>query len=130
MRWITKSQLRIDIARLQAQLEGMTLQLRQREEYITKLEHLLDHERDRIDAERNRADRASDALLQQNGIAPITELGVAKSEASNEAAQAEMQELRDRVGQFYAESLDDLESDAEISPEIKVILMGVQKDIN
>jgi len=127
MRWQTKNSLRVDIARLQAQLEGMTLQLRQRDEYITKLERLLEHERERIDFERNRADRANDLVLQQNGLPPITELGVQKSEASAEEAAKEMKELRERVGNFYADAIDDIDSDEMISPEIKAILSGVKE---
>src|SRR5690348_14579232 len=117
--WITKSQLRVDIARLQAQLEGMTVRLRERDAYVTKLERLLDNEHNRVEAERQRADRAGDALLQQNGIGPISSLGVEKSEASNAEADKEMKELQDRVAQFYADSIDDAEPDSAISPEIK-----------
>lgn len=130
MRWVTKNSLRCDLARLQAQLEGMTIQLRQREEYIAKLERLVDKERDRIDAERNRSDRATDALLQQNGVAAITDLGVETSEASKEAADEEMKGFRERMGNMYAESFDDIESDEMISSEVRAVLTGIEEVIS
>lgn len=129
MRWQTKNALRCDLARLQAQNEGLTVQLRQRDEYITKLERLLDVERDRVLAERERADRAGDALLQQNGVAAISSLGVAQSKAAQEEADAEMKRFRETVGHIYAESLDDLQPDSEQSDEIKTILQGVKEAI-
>lgn len=129
MRWQSKNSLRIENARLQAQAEGYTIRLRELQTYVTRLESLVEHERDRIDAERSRADRSSDALLQQNGIAPVSEIGVRKAEEDNEEAAEKFEEAKKRIGEFYAENIDDIDSDSEISPEIKAMLAEVKSVI-
>lgn len=90
------------------ELKALVAELNAAKEYIRKCEALIEHERQRIDAERERADRTTDALLQQNGLPATTatvrrELDIAEADAIEKRKDyaKELQEI-------YGESMDDL----------------------
>lgn len=130
MRWVTKGQLKVDLAIARTEAQSYLTQLRSAQEIIAKLERMIDHEREYIDAERRRADRASDAVLQQNGLPPVTDTVVNALDAEKDASEKKYADAQRRNAEFYAESLDDVESDSEISPEIKAMLSEVKEVIS
>lgn len=89
--------LRAEIARLNA--------------YILKCENLIDHERERIEAERVRADLLGDSLLAQNGLPVVSQTGRREEEATeaerkdaNDMYMAQMAELsQETIGTMYDE---------------------------
>jgi len=72
--------------------------------YIAKLERLLDHERERIEAERERADRATDSLLLQNGTPPVTAIGNRESRAIEEKREEAEKTVREQIADIYRET--------------------------
>src|SRR5271166_3075327 len=81
----------------EARIAGLTAELVAAKEYAGKCERLLDHERERIDSERERADRIADSLLQSQGIAATSNTVIAEQKtvttAVDEKRAKEMQEL-------------------------------------
>jgi hypothetical protein len=93
------------------ELKALVAELNAAKEYIRKCEALIEHERSRIDAERERADRTTDALLQQNGLPATTatvrrELEIAEAEANEKRA-----DYQKELYEIYGESMDDLIDD-------------------
>jgi hypothetical protein len=79
--------------------------------YAAKCERLLDHERARIDAERERADRIADSLFQANGL-PATSTTIINEQKAAEAVAAEkrvdyMKELMEIYGETENDMLED-----------------------
>lgn len=74
--------------------------------YIGKLEKLLDHERARIDDERERADRATDSLLLQNGTPPVTATGRRDNEAQEEERKDAEKTYLSQLAEISRETVD------------------------
>lgn len=72
--------------------------------YIVKLENLLDHERQRISDEQERADRATDALLLQNGTPPVTATGRRETEAKDEERAEAAADIERQLAEIYSEN--------------------------
>ena len=89
--------------------------------YIAKLERLLDHERSRIDDERERADRATDALLLQNGTPPVTATGRRESEAQEEKRAEAEKDYFEQLAEISRETVDTHYDDfgLELPPELQ-----------
>jgi bacterioferritin (cytochrome b1) len=107
MKWVTKATLRAELAAANAELRYLR-------DAVTKLERLVDHEREVINSERARADRAADALLQQNGLPPVTDLVVGESKLAAQDAKDKFSEQQKILEQLYAESLDAVDSDEKL----------------
>ena len=77
-------------------------------EYIAKLERLLEHERQRIDFERERADRLGDSLLQSSGIPPASSTVIAEQKQAEAAANDKRVDYMKTLDQIYGETMDDI----------------------
>jgi hypothetical protein len=55
----------------ETRIASLAADLRAAKDYAAKCERLIEHERERIDAERDRADRIADSLFQSNGLPPL-----------------------------------------------------------
>lgn len=101
---------------LQAQLTDIRIasiasDLRAAKEYAAKCERLIEHERERIDLERERADRIADGRFQADGLAPVSET-VLREQRADEKVAAEkrtdyMKELMEIYGETEADLLED-----------------------
>lgn len=74
--------------------------------YIAKLERLLDHERERIEFERERADRATDALLLQNGTPAVTAIGHREIQAAEKERKEKDDDFRKQIADIYRETTE------------------------
>jgi len=124
VKWVSKKSLEIQIADLKARLEAALISNIQLSAVNAKLERLIDHERERIDSERARADRATDALLQSDGKPPITDEGVAKSEIADSEAEKKFAEQQRALKQAFSEAMDDMESDDELVKQLSAEIVA------
>lgn len=85
---------------------------------LLQANRLIDHERDRIDLERERADRMADAVFQANGL-PATSATVLREQKAAEAAVDEKRtDYAKQLMEIYGETEADMEeSGAEPLPE-------------
>ena len=89
------------------------------EDYARKAEALIDHERARIDAERERADRTSDALLQSSGLPPVSTTVVTEVRAEEKIRAEKLEDYTKMLQSIYDETETDMiEDGAEPLPEI------------
>lgn len=97
--------------------------------YIVKLENLLDHERQRIDDERERADRATDALLLQNGTPSVTATGRREIEAKDEERAEAAADLDRQLAAIYCETADTFFDDmgSELPPDLQEAAAEIMK---
>ena len=80
---------------------------RKAEEYAQKCEALLDHERKRIDDERERADRIADSLFVSSGLPPASATGVAEASAARLDADGKKEDYMKEMAEIFQESWDD-----------------------
>lgn len=89
------------------------------EEYARKAEALLDHERSRIDSERERADRIADSLFQSQGLPPTSTTVVTEVRAQEKIHADKLAEYAHEIASIYEETETDMiEDGAEPLPEI------------
>ena len=78
------------------------------EEYARKCEKLVDHERERIDGERERADRIADSLFVSSGLPPASSTGVAETKAEAAKSAIIREDAMKEMAEVFAESWDDI----------------------
>ena len=78
------------------------------EEYAGKCERLLDHERARIDSERERADRIADSLFVSSGLPPASSAGVAEAKSIEAESKIVREDALKEMADIFAESWDDI----------------------
>jgi hypothetical protein len=81
---------------------------RRAEEYAQKCENLLTHERERIDSERERADRIADSLFVSSGLPPASATGVAEASAARLDADGKKEGYMKEMAEIFQESWDDV----------------------
>ena len=118
-RLIKESELRLTEQLPEHELRvALTLQ-RAAEEYARKAENLLQHERDRIDSERERADRIADSLFQSQGLPPTSTTVVTEVKAAEKVSADKLEKYMAELSEIYADQEDELLQDgAEPLPEV------------
>jgi hypothetical protein len=118
-RLIKESELRLTEQMHENELRvALTLQ-RAAEEYARKAENLLQHERDRIDSERERADRIADSLFQSQGLPPTSTTVVTEVKAAEKVSADKLERYMAELSEIYADQEDELLQDgAEPLPEV------------
>ena len=92
------------------------------ETYAKKCEALLDHERERIDNERERADRIADSLFVSSGLPPASSTGVAEAKSIEAESKIVREDALKEMSDIFAESWDDITAE-----EMLEDTNGVQK---
>ena len=77
------------------------------ETYAKKCEALLDHERERIDSERERADRIADSLFVSSGLPPASSTGVAEAKAVEAESKIVREDALKEMAAIFQESWDE-----------------------
>ena len=77
--------------------------------YTAKAEAFLDHERERIDAERERADRMADNIFQANGLPAVSPTVLAEEREATKTTQKNIEDYRKQVEEIFGETLEELE---------------------
>lgn len=102
----------------ETRVASLVAELNAAKEYARKCEALIEHERARIDAERERADRTTDALLQQNGLPATTATVRHEQQIADDEATEKRKDYAKELIEIYGESMDDLlEDEVEPLPE-------------
>ena len=78
------------------------------ETYAKKCEALLDHECERIDNERERADRIADSLFVSSGLPPASSAGVAEAKSIEAESKIVREDALKEMSDIFAESWDDI----------------------
>jgi hypothetical protein len=88
--------------------------------YVAKLEALLEHERSRVEAERERADRLSDTVLQDKGLPPVSNTVISEQRAVEDDVSAKRTKEMAELLEIYGETMDEVgEEDVEpLPPEL------------
>lgn len=93
-------------------------QLNAAREFIAKCERLIEHERERIDSERERADRIADSLFQSNGLPATSATVLQEQKAADAIADDKRVNMMKELTEIWGETENDLVEDgAEPLPE-------------
>jgi len=92
------------------------------EAYAKKCEALLDHERERIDSERERADRIADSLFVSSGLPPASSAGVAEAKSIEAESKIVRADAMREIAEIFQETWDETSTE-EMLEETN----GVQK---
>jgi hypothetical protein len=92
------------------------------EAYAKKCEALLDHERLRIDSERERADRIADSLFVSSGLPPASSTGVAEAKSIEAESKIVRADAMREIAEIFQETWDETSTE-EMLEETN----GVQK---
>ena len=104
-----------------SQLEALRSELVSAREYAAKCERLIEHERERIDQKRERADRIADSILQSNGLPPISATVIHEQQEQDKILAGQRADYLKQMDEIYGESIDDLfEDGAEPVPDVVV----------
>lgn len=95
----------------EAKLAALAAELVAVKAYVAKCERLIEHERTQIDAERQRADRIADALLQSNGLPPASVTVVAEQKAADKIADDKRVDYMKQLLEIYSETEEELTED-------------------
>jgi hypothetical protein len=102
----------------ETRIASLAADLRAAKDYAAKCERLIEHERERIDAERDRADRIADSLFQSNGLPPTSETVVREQKTADSAHADKLADQMKQLMEIYDETENDLVEDgAEPLPE-------------
>jgi hypothetical protein len=69
---------------------------------------LVDHERERIDGERERADRIADSLFVSSGLPPASSAGVAEAKAVEVESKIVREDALKEMAEIFQESFDEI----------------------
>jgi len=86
-------------------------------EYVAKCERLIEHERERIDSERERADRTTDALLQQSGLPATSTTVLTEQKAKAAETKIAVDEHMKQLAEIYGEQMEELAEEGLTMPD-------------
>lgn len=110
-RLLRESELALQTQLTEFRIQALTAELRAAKEYSAKCERLLDHERERIDSERERADRIADSLFQFNGLPATSTTVIAEQKATEASAATKRTDYMQQLLEIYGETESELVED-------------------
>ena len=108
---IRKAELVLQQELAEARYAALARELDASKEYARKCESLVDHERARIDSERERADRLGDAVLQSQNLPAASSIVVAEQKSADAERSAKHAEYQRELTEIYGESMEELTAD-------------------
>lgn len=109
------SEIALQAELTETRISALTSELAASMAYSAKCERLIEHERERIDSERERADRIADSVFQSNGL-PATSATVIQEQRAAEAIAADKRtDYTKQLFEIYGEMESDLLDD-EVEP--------------
>ena len=100
----------------ESQLTALRNEIAAAKEYSQKCERLLEHERERIDMERERADRIADSVFQANGLSPASATVVREQEAAEKISAGKRDDHMKELLEIYGEMETDLAEEGDVEP--------------
>ena len=108
---LRESEIALQVQLTETRIASLAADLRAAKEYARKCEALIDHERERIDIERERADRIADGRFQADGLPAVSETVLREQRAQETIADGKradyMKELMEIYGETESELLED-----------------------
>src|ERR1039458_1038700 len=108
---LRESEIALGVQLTETRVASLAADLRATKEYVAKCERLIEHERERIDSERERADRIADSLFQSQGLPPTSVTVVAEQKAEQEVAAGKRVDYMKELLEIYSEAESDLLED-------------------
>jgi hypothetical protein len=102
-----------------AKIASLEAELKAAKEYAAKCERLIEHERERIDSERERADRIADSLFQSNGLPATSTTVIAEQKKAEEELAGKRKSYLDELAEMYGDMEHELTpiGEDEVVPE-------------
>lgn len=110
-RLLRESEIALQTQLTELRIQALTAELCAAKEYSAKCERLLDHERERIDAERERADRIADSLFQSSGLPPTSSTVLQEQRSADAEAALKRTDYMKELMEIYNETENDLVED-------------------
>ena len=110
-RLVRESELALRAQFAETRIAMLAADLRTAKEDAAKCERLLDHERARIDAERERADRIADSLFQSQGLPATSTTIIQEQKAAEAVAEGKRVDYAKELMEIYGETENDLLED-------------------
>ncbi|MFZ3276597.1 MAG: hypothetical protein WA182_06800 [Candidatus Sulfotelmatobacter sp.] len=107
------------LASLQSQLDAA-------QAYARKCESLLDHERERIDSERERADRIADSLFQSQGLPATSSTVIAEQAVISAESKLKQEDYLAQLQEIYSETENDMIEEGD-EPIIEAVMETTRK---
>lgn len=83
------------------------------EEYAAKWERIVNHERERIDSERERADRIADSLFQSSGLPPVSPMVVAEEREKQHVSKLAQDKYAEEMKAIFDETWEETAEETE-----------------
>jgi hypothetical protein len=117
-RLVRDSELALQAQLNETRIASLAADLRVAKEYSAKCERLIEHERERIDVERERADRIADGRFQADGLPAVSDTVLREQRAQEAVIEDKRAKYMNELMQIYSETESDLlEDGAEPLPE-------------
>lgn len=108
---LRESEIALQALLTDARIAAIQTQLQAAKAYTATLERLVEHERTRIDMERDRADRIADGRFQADGLPPVSLTVRSEQKAADKTAadahEAQMKEIVEIYGDMEHELAED-----------------------
>ena len=108
---LRESEIALQQQLTETRVASLAADLRAAKEYIAKCERLIEHERVRIDSERERADRIADSLFQSNGLPATSTTVVAEQKAAEAIVVDKRAKQMAELLEIYSDFENELEED-------------------
>lgn len=117
-KFLRESEIALQAQLTETRIASLAVELRTAKEYAAKCEHLIEHERERIDIERERADRIADGRFQAEGLPAVSETVLREQKAAEDVAAIKRTDYMRELMEIYGETESELVEDgAEPLPE-------------
>jgi hypothetical protein len=107
-KFVSANEYRMEMNLRDMEVKNANARANAAEEYARKCERLVDHERLRIDGERERADRIADALFVGSGLPPASSAGVAEAKAVEVESKIVREDALKEMAEIFQESFDEI----------------------
>jgi len=108
---LRESEIALQRQLAETQIASLESDLRTARAYAVKCENLIEHERARIDAERERADRIADSLFQSNGLPATSVTVLAEQKIADKKNADDRDEHMKELLEIYGDMENDLVED-------------------
>jgi hypothetical protein len=108
---IRESEIALGVQLTETRIASLAADLRATKEYVAKCERLIEHERERIDIERERADRIADGQFQSNGLPAASETVLREQRAQDTIVEGKRIDYAKELLEIYSEQESDLLED-------------------
>lgn len=121
MRFFRNREIELQTKLFESEKAALVAEIALLKEHVARCERVIDIERQRVENERERADRLNDAILQQNGLPNVTSTGLNEQAKLEEKRRSEQEQRLREVIEIGADQLNNLYdmSGVELPPDLQ-----------